>query len=117
MEVSQNKLKICETAIERKRNSNFSGPFFFQNGNVPKGCEKVWICKKIIYKSKDGLVKRNIQSEKGNESTFLEPLKKILESGKSPAEMWKKLFYSEWNNDIDMLYETNYFKVLENEKI
>ena len=50
-EILQNKLKICETAIERKRNSNFSGSFFFQNGNAPKGCEKVWICKKIIYKS------------------------------------------------------------------
>ena len=47
---------------------------------------------------------------------FLEPLKKILESGKSPAEMWKKLFFSEWKNDIDMLYKTNYFKVLEDEK-
>ena len=68
-------------------------------------------------KSNDGLVRRNIKTDKGNESTFLEPLKKILESGKSPAEMWKKLFFSEWNNDIDMLYETNYFKVLENEKV
>ena len=49
--------------------------------------------------------------------TCSEHLKKILESGKSPGEMWKKLFFSEWNNDIDMLYETNYFKVLENEKV
>ena len=56
-EIIQNKLKICETAIERKRNSNFSGPFFFQNGKVPKGCEKVWICKKIIYKSEDDFKK------------------------------------------------------------
>ena len=56
-EIIQNKLKICETAIETKRNSSFSGPFFFQNGNVPKGCEKVWICKKIIYKSEDDFKK------------------------------------------------------------
>jgi hypothetical protein len=36
----------------------------------------------------------------------------------SPAEMWKKLFLEEWNNNVDMLYKTNYFKVLEeNEKI
>ena len=72
---------------------------------------------KIINKSKDGLKRRNIKSDKGDESSFLDPLKKILESGKSPAEMWKKLFFSEWNSDIDMLYETNYFKVLENEKV
>ena len=87
------------------------------NTITPDGEKLSDFTKKIIYKSNDGLVKRNIQSEKGNESTFLEPLKKILESGKSPGEMWKKLFFSEWNNDIDMLYETNYFKVLENEKV
>tara|TARA_B000000441_G_scaffold73584_1_gene49685 strand:- start:27 stop:623 length:597 start_codon:yes stop_codon:yes gene_type:complete len=87
------------------------------NTITPDGEKLSDFTKKILYKSNDGLVKRNIQSEKGNESTFLEPLKKILESGKSPAEMWKKLFFSDWNNDIDMLYETNYFKVLENEKV
>ena len=87
------------------------------NTITPDGEKLLDFTKKIINKSNDGLVRRNIRSNKGNESTFLEPLKKILESGKSPAEMWKKLFFSEWNNDIDMLYETNYFKVLENEKI
>ena len=87
------------------------------NTITPDGEKLSDFTKKIINKSNDGLVRRNIKSNKGNESTFLEPLKKILESGKSPAEMWKKLFFSEWNNDIDMLYETNYFKVLENEKV
>ena len=52
-EILQNNIKICETAIERKRQNNFSGPFFFQNGEAPKGCEKVWICNKVIYKTED----------------------------------------------------------------
>ena len=53
-----------------------------------------------------------------DESIFLEPLKIILNSGKSPAETWKKLFLGEWNNNVNMIYETNYFKVLKkNEKI
>ena len=52
-EILQNNIKICETAIERKRQNNFSGPFFFQNGKAPKGCEKVWICNKVIYKSEN----------------------------------------------------------------
>ena len=85
------------------------------DGIVVRSSTKV--TKKIIEKSNDGLMRRNIKSDKGNESTFLEPLKRILESGKSPAEMWENLFFNEWNNDIDMLYETNYFKVLENEKV
>ena len=87
------------------------------NTTTPDGEKLLDFAKKIIKKSNDGLMRRNIKLDKGNESTFLEPLKKILESGKSPAEMWENLFFNEWNNDIDMLYETNYFKVLENEKV
>ena len=87
------------------------------NTITPDGEKLLDFTKKMVNKSNNGLIRRNIKSDKENESTFLEPLKKILESGKSPAEMWKKLFFSEWNNDIDMLYETNYFKVLENEKV
>tara|TARA_Y200000002_G_scaffold339705_1_gene309838 strand:- start:10921 stop:11916 length:996 start_codon:yes stop_codon:yes gene_type:complete len=52
-EILKKDLKICETAIERKRINNFSGPFFFNNGKAPKGCEKVWICQKVIYKTED----------------------------------------------------------------
>ncbi len=81
-------------------------------------CEKLSdFIKTILNQSDEGLVRRNVKTDRGNESIFLEPLKKILESGKSPAEMWKKLFFSEWKNDIDMLYKTNYFKVLEDEKV
>ena len=68
--------------------------------------------------SSDGLQKRNNFLDGNNESVFLDPLKKIIKSRMSPAEMWKKLFLEEWNNNVDMLYKTNYFKVLEeNEKI
>ncbi len=86
------------------------------NTYTPDGEKLVDFAKKIINQSNDGLVRRSVKSNKGNESIFLEPLAKILESGKSPGEMWEKLFFSEWKKDIDMLYETNYFKVLENEK-
>ncbi len=87
------------------------------NTFTPDGEKLSDFTKKIINQSEEGLKRRNIKLEGRNESTFLDPLKKISESGKSPAEMWKKLFLSEWNNDIDMLYKTNYFKVLENEKV
>ena len=74
--------------------------------------------KKILDFSAKGLKKRKCYKEGKDESIFLEPLKIILNSGKSPAETWKKLFLGEWNNNVDMLYKTNYFKVLKkNEKI
>ena len=87
------------------------------NTFTPDGEKLSDFIKTILKKSGEGLVRRNVKTDRGNESIFLEPLKKILESGKSPAEMWKKLFFSEWKNDIDMLYKTNYFKVLEDEKV
>ncbi|MAI28891.1 MAG: glutamate--cysteine ligase [Pelagibacteraceae bacterium TMED124] len=86
------------------------------NTFTPDGEKLIDFAKKTIDQSSEGLERRSVKSNKRNESIFLEPLTKILESGKSPGEMWEKLFFSEWKNDIDMLYETNYFKVLENEK-
>ena len=75
-------------------------------------------CKKIIKLSSKGLKKRNIIFDGKNESFFLKPLKKILNSGKSPAAVWKKLFLEQWDNNVDMLYKTNYFKALKlNEEI
>ena len=74
--------------------------------------------KKIIDFSVKGLKKRNYTKGDDDETIFLEPLNIILDSGKSPAETWKNLFLGEWNNNVDMIYETNYFKVLKkNEKI
>ena len=49
----QKELKECETTIESKRKNNYSGAFFFQGGNAPKDCGKVWICEKVIYKTED----------------------------------------------------------------
>jgi len=88
------------------------------NATTPDGEDLINFTEKILKFSSDGLQKRNKSFNGNNESIFLDPLKKILQSRKSPAEMWKKLFLEEWNNNVDMLYKTNYFKVLEeNEKI
>ena len=88
------------------------------NASTPDGEDLINFSEKILKFSSDGLQKRNKSFNGNNESIFLDPLKKILQSRMSPAEMWKKLFLEEWSNNIDMLYKTNYFKVLEeNEKI
>ena len=86
--------------------------------NTPNNDSLLNFTKKILKFSENGLKKRKFYKEGNNETIFLEPLKIILSSGKSPAETWKKLFLGEWNNNVDMLYKTNYFKVLKkNEKI
>ena len=78
----------------------------------------LYFTKKILEFSEKGLRKRKYKKENRDETSFLEPLKIILNSGQSPAETWKKLFLGEWNNNVDMLYKTNYFKILKkNEEI
>ena len=84
---------------------------------TPDGETLIKFSKNIIDLSQRGLRHRNIVSNKKDESFFLDPLRKIIDSGKSPAETWKKLFEEEWDNNVDMLYKTNYFKVLKDEKI
>tara|TARA_B100000575_G_C23023206_1_gene589228 strand:- start:188 stop:1096 length:909 start_codon:yes stop_codon:yes gene_type:complete len=72
----------------------------------------------LLKLSSKGLKNRKIFVNGKNESVFLEPLERILESGLSPAETWKNLFLSEWHENIDNIYKANYFKILKkNEKI
>ena len=73
--------------------------------------------KKNLRSFKNWFKKRHYKKGGNDETIFLEPLSVILDSGKSPAETWKNLFLGEWNNNVDMLYKTNYFKILKkNEK-
>ena len=87
------------------------------NTNTPDDKKLLSFSDEIINLSARGLKKRNIKANGKDESFFLQPLKTIVNSKKSPGETWKKLFSEEWDNNIDMLYKTNYFKTLENEKV
>ncbi len=72
----------------------------------------------LIKKSSIGLERRKIIVGKKNEKVFLEPLKNILNSGESPAQTWKRLFLSEWDENVDNIYKSNYFRIIKkNEKI
>ncbi len=84
---------------------------------TPDGQKLLDFVNVIVNNSEEGLKRRKIILKGEDESIFLEPLKRIIQSGKSPAEMWKKLFIHKWENNIDMLYKTNYFKTLHNEKL
>ena len=63
----------------------------------------------LLVKSKLGLERRNIVSLQKNESIFLDPLFEILKKGESQAEIWKKMYYNEWKQNVDFIYEQNYF--------
>ena len=83
----------------------------------PDGNSILNITKRILELSSNGLRKRNIVIDGINEEHFLDPLFQITNSGRSPAETWKKLFLDEWNENVDKIYQSNYFKILNlNEK-
>ena len=66
--------------------------------------------KKLLQLSSKGLSKRAIfNEEKKNETIFLNTLSSILDSGESPAEVWKKLFLEKWEQNIDIIYKSNSF--------
>lgn len=66
--------------------------------------------KKLLQLSSKGLSRRAIfNEEKKNETIFLNTLSSILDSGESPAEVWKKLFLEKWEQNIDIIYKSNSF--------
>lgn len=76
---------------------------------TPDGESIKVLAKKILNLAFVGLERRNITKNNKNESHFLEPLFLILEKGMSQAEIWKKLYSTVWNKDIDSVYKTNSF--------
>ena len=80
------------------------------NAQTPSGQSLLNFANKIIEMSAKGLRNRKIDFDGRSEQSFLEPLKQILKSGFTPADVWKKLYLKEWSNNIDVLYKNNYFK-------
>ena len=83
---------------------------------TPDGSHLSKFLSDLLKLSSKGLENRKIFLNGKNESIFLEPLDRILESGLSPAETWKNLFLSEWKENIDNIYGANYFNILKKMK-
>lgn len=57
-----------------------------------------------------GLRRRGICDDGGNDETgFLQPLKSIIESRKTPAEVMLDSYYQDWNQDIDQVFTANQY--------
>jgi len=57
-----------------------------------------------------GLRRRAICDDGGNDETgFLQPLKTIIESRKTPAEVMLDLYHNEWNGVIDPVFTANQY--------
>ena len=70
------------------------------------GIEIQEIAKKVLMLSREGLRNRNILNENGDsEEIFLDPLQKILSSGKSSSDDLIKKFSNNWNKNLVNMYK------------
>jgi glutamate--cysteine ligase len=74
--------------------------------SIIEGIEIQEIAKKILKLSREGLRNRNILNENGDsEEIFLDPLQKILSSGKSSSDDLIKKFSNNWNKNLVNMYK------------
>ena len=58
----------------------------------------------------DGLRRRHILDGAGNDETgFLQPLRQVIASQKTPAEVMLDLYNSEWCQNIDQVFVSNQY--------
>jgi len=68
------------------------------------------LAKKTIEISAQGLDRRGILDDGGNDETgFLQPLRHIVASQKTPAEVMLDLYHSDWGHDIDHVFKSNQY--------
>ena len=66
--------------------------------------------KRILALADAGLNARGrLNSSGDNESGFLDPLREVLASGKTPADRLLDRFHGEWNGDISRVYQEESF--------
>jgi glutamate--cysteine ligase len=72
----------------------------------PKGQTLQDIGKKVLDIAAAGLSARNqVNSMGDNETGFLNPLREIVESGKSPAQLLLDRYNGDWDGDLSRIYE------------
>ncbi|GAV20073.1 glutamate--cysteine ligase [Mariprofundus micogutta] len=88
-EVSQLRQQVPETAMATQ----------FRDTSVLKLCET------MLDIARSGLENLDIRNTAGqNESIFLAPLERAVESGQTQAEHWLNLYHDQWHENIDRVF-------------
>ena len=76
------------------------------NATIPGGGKLLDLAGRILDISSAGLASRNILNSSGdNETGFLDPLREIVASGKSPAQVLLDRYHGEWHGDVTRVYD------------
>ncbi len=68
------------------------------------------LAKKTVDIATQGLRRRNITDDSGNDETgFLQPVREVVLSQKTPAEVLLDLYHGAWGQDIDKVFVSNQY--------
>ena len=76
------------------------------NAAIPGGGKLLDLAGRILDISSSGLAARNCLNASGdNETGYLDPLREIIASGKTIAEILLEKYHGEWNGDVSRVYD------------
>src|SRR3954470_18766337 len=102
--------EVKDWNIDARQRLRDSVPKLGLNAETPGGETLGALGKRILAIADAGLQARaRLNASGDNESGFLDPLREVLASGKSPAERLLDRYHGEWNGDISRIYAEESF--------
>jgi glutamate--cysteine ligase len=102
--------EVKHWTIEERQLLRDSVPKLGLKAQVPGGETLRDLGKRILDIAEAGLKARGRLNAAGdNESGFIDPLREIVASGKTPAELLLERYHGEWSGDVSRIYEEQSF--------
>jgi glutamate--cysteine ligase len=96
---------VKDWTIEERQQVRHDVPRLALKTQLPRGGTVHDLAREVVEIAAAGLSRRGKLNAAGdNESGFLEPLREVISSGKTPAERLLDKFNDEWNGDISRIY-------------
>ena len=102
--------EVKDWTIEERQVLRDCVPKLGLKAEVPCGGTLQQLGKRILDIAESGLNARGRLNGAGdNESGFIDPLREIIATGKSPAELLLERYHNDWNGDVSPIYEEQSF--------
>jgi glutamate--cysteine ligase len=102
--------EVKDWSIEERQRLRDAVPKLGLKAATPSGESLHALGERILAIAESGLNARmRLNASGDNESGFLDPLREVLASGKTPAERLLDRYHGEWGGDISRIYEEESF--------
>jgi glutamate--cysteine ligase len=102
--------EVKHWSIEERQLLRDSVPKLGLQAMTPGGETLLELGRRVLAIADAGLKARGwLNSSGDNESGFLDPLREIIASGRTPAERLLERYYGEWGGDVGRIYEEETF--------